>query len=156
VKKKLVPGEELDFLTPAEAAALLQSVFREEVQERVHAQSPATATDNTGAVSLEVYTVPMGMEFRLARVIVEADGVTYAAMFVNAAGSVTIQRGGQVVDGFNLSAGIPNTWTSGKEAAPRYRNGEKVFIVVVGGPATRNMSARIEGDLFPDRAPGAA
>lgn len=156
-RQKVVPGGEIEFdaLTHAEAMELAQAFFRKTVSERVRAQNGGK-TDAAGAASIDVYTVPLGQEFRLCRVVVEADGFTFAALFTNAAGAVTIQRGGQMNDGFNLSAGLPNVWSAGSGASPRYVNGEKVTIVVVGGPANTNISVRIEGDQFPDHAPSSA
>ena len=148
-----MPGGEIDAATSEEIAQLERALHNKVVSERVHAEDVALS-DGTGAVKIIPYVVRLGMEFRLNRVTIEADGVTYAALFVNAAGSVTIQRGGQVLDGYNLSAGIPNTWTAGSGSAPRYRNGEEVQLVVVGGPANTKITARIEGDLFPDRTKG--
>lgn len=153
-KQKVIPGGELEYLSADEARALMRAELRAVVSERVQNEQNGLA-DGTGAVSIEAYTVPVGMEFRLARVVIEADGFSYAAMFTNAAGSVTIRRGGVLLDGFNLSQGIPNTWTAGSGNAPRYRNGEKVTLVVVGGPANANIVARVEGDLFPDHVPEA-
>jgi hypothetical protein len=153
-KTKLVPGAELDVLTEAEAKALMKAELRGVVRERTQAENNG-ATDATGAVSIDAYQVPLGMEFRLGRIIIEADGFSYAVMFTNAAGSVTIRRGGVLLDGFNLSQGIPNTWTASSGNAPRFRNGEKVTLVVAGGPANTNLVARIEGDLLPDHAPAA-
>ncbi len=95
------------------------------------------------------------MEFRLCRVVVEADGFSYQALFTAAGGSVEIQRGGQREDGYNLSAGLPNVWTAGSGSAPHYKNGENVTVVVAGGPANTNVNVRIQGDQFPDRAGGA-
>lgn len=149
-KQKIVPGATLDIPTSDELAAVVRAEFRHEVRERVRAQAGAK-TDANGAVTVSPYTVDTGMEFRLTRVLVEADGYSYAAMFTNAAGAVTIQRGGQVLDGYNLATGIPNAWTGGSADAPRYRNGEKVDVVVVGGPANTNVNVRIEGDLYPYR-----
>lgn len=152
----MIPGGEIDAVTSAELAQLVAALDRRDVVERVRAQQGAR-TDATGFAVIEVYTVPQGMEFRLARVVVEADGYTYAVQFTNAAGSVTIQRGadaagkGQVEDGFNLSQAIPNTWTGSSGSAIRYVSGEKVAIVIVGGPASTNVNVRIQGDVMPER-----
>jgi hypothetical protein len=152
-KQKLIPGGELEVFTQEEATALLEGLFRREVRERVRAQA-TLKTDATGAATINVYTVDPGMEFRLCRVVIEADGFSFAQLFTNAAGSVTVQREGQIQGGFNLAAGLPNTYTAGSADAPRYRNGEKVSVVLVGGPASTNINVRIEGDLYPYRAPG--
>lgn len=155
-RQKIVPGGEVDAVTSEEFAQLVRALDRRDVVERVRAQQGVTL-DATGFGVIEAYTVPQGMEFRLGRVVVEADGFSYAALFTNAAGSVTIQRGadaagkGQVEDGYNLAAGLPNTWTAGSGSAPRYVSGEKVAIVLVGGPANTNVNARIQGDVMPER-----
>jgi hypothetical protein len=152
-KQKMIPGGEINALTPEEAKALLENIFNREVRERVRAQA-TLKTDATGAATINVYTVDPGMEFRLSRVVIEADGFSFAVPFTNAAGSATIQREGQIQGGFNLAAGLPNTYTAGSADSPRYRNGEKVSVVLVGGPAATNVNVRIEGDLYPYRAPG--
>ena len=155
-KQQIVPGGTIDALTADELKQLIEALTRRDVVERVRAQSNGK-TDGTGFVVVEVYTVDVGMEFRLSRVVVEADGFSFAGLFTNAAGSVTIQRGadaagkGQIEDGFNLAAGLPNVWTGSSGASPRYLNGEKVAIVLVGGPANTNVNVRIQGDLMPER-----
>ncbi len=155
MRQKVVPGAELDVLTQEEMRALLKAELRTGVFERVvqAANGPLTAG---GVGSIDAYTVPVGMEFRLCRVVVTADGFNYAAMFTNAAGGVTLLRDGQLVDGFNLSLGLPNVWTAGSGSAPRFRNGQKVTVAIVGGPASANVTVNLEGDLFPERVPASA
>jgi hypothetical protein len=156
VKQKVIPGGEIDAVSGDEFQALVAALTRRDVVERVRAQENGK-TDATGFLVLDVYFPPLGMEFRLSRVVVEADGFSYAVMFTNAAGSVTIQRNagpdghGQIEDGYNLSQGLPNTWTAGSGSAPRYISGEKVTLVIIGGPANVNVNVRIQGDVMPER-----
>lgn len=149
MKQKVVPGATIDAATPKEVAELVRALIRTDVYERVRESSTGNL-DAAGDGSVDVYKVPVGMEFRLCRVIVLPAGYTYAAMFTNAAGGVTIERnGGVIIDGFNLAAGLPNAWSAGSGAAPRYKNGEVVSIGFVGGPASTGVLVRIEGDQFP-------
>lgn len=148
MKQRVVPGGEIDAVTGGEFRELAQVLLRKDTMERVRA-SEVGALDGDGNGSVDIYGPPLGMEFRLCRLIVEANGYTYAAMFTNAAGSVAIKRGDVTVDGYNLAAGIPNAWSAGPGSAPRYKNGERVTVAIVGGPADVSVTVSIEGDQFP-------
>lgn len=149
MKQAVVPGGTIDAATTAEVAELVQALVRVDVYERVR-ESATGDLDANGDGVVQCYKVPVGMEFRLCRVLVTAAGYSYAAMFTNAAGGVTIERNGDVIiDGYNLAAGIPNAWSAGSGAAPRYKNGEMVTVRFVGGPPDTGVLVRIEGDQFP-------
>jgi len=148
VKQRVVPGQEIDAATSGELHELAQVLLRKDTMERVRAAEVAPL-DSDGNGTVDIYGPPLGMEFRLCRVIVEANGYTYAAMFTNATGSVAIKRGAVTVDGYNLAAGIPNAWSAGSGSAPRYKNGEQVTVEIVGGPPGVSVTVSIEGDQFP-------
>lgn len=155
MKHKLTAGAEVDVLNKDELQEVLVPLLRElldrDVEERVRGNENS-ALDPTGAAVVEVYGVPIGMLFRLTRVVVRVDGgSSFAAPYVNGAGSVEIRRNGRVVDGVNLSTGLPNVWTQSGAASPVYRNGEQVEVAIAGGPANGNVLVEIEGDLYPMR-----
>lgn len=127
--------------------------FEQDSSERVRAPAQTETDVNGNATIDEVYKVPVGMEFRLTRLLVAVDGKSYASMFTNANGSVEIRRNGDtLIDGFNLSQGIPNSWSASGAAAPHFRNGERVTVVLTGGPASTGFSVKLEGDLYPRKA----
>lgn len=161
-KQKYQPGGTIDAVTSAELeralGRLVTALERREVRERVKDAASAATDDATGAAVIDVYQVPLGMEFRLTRLLIESNSSTFAAPFTNANGAALILRNGKVVDGVNLAApaGIPVSWTSGSAQAPRYRNGEKVSVQLIGGPVSSVVTVTLEGDLYPDRPAASA
>lgn len=153
MKFKLVAGSEIDALTEDELRQVLHEFTERFETEHADRARPSlqVATDANGVAQIDVYTVPLGMDFRLNFVHVSLDGYSYASMYKSAAGRLSILRNGQELDGFNLAAGIPNTWAEGASSAPHFRNGETVTIRITGGPASTNLGVLIEGDLFPRR-----
>lgn len=152
MKFKLQAGQEVDVLDAAEAREIVA-----ELLERVRADREIPVrmgeggqTDGAGAVTIPVYVVPLGREFALNRLLVDADGYTPAAPYTNAAGYIDVRRGGVRVDFVGLSNGIPALSIDGKETANRFRNGETVEVVIVGGPANTSIQVEIHGML---RAP---
>lgn len=155
MKFKLVAGQELDVLTEQELRTVLDEFveqFERQHSERVRAPQQQL-TDANGLAVLSVYEVPVGMEFRLSRVVVTADGQTFAAPGV-AGVSIELRRNdrnGPLLDGAKPAVGLPWVWTAGGSPSPHFRNGESVLVVVVGGPANTNVAAYVEGDLYPRR-----
>lgn len=156
MKVKLVAGSEVDLVSPEELRLVLNEYveqFRRQHSERVRA-TLQNISDGTGQVSIDAFEVPVGMEFRLSRVLVTADGFTFAAP--SPAGvSIEIRRNGSqgpLVDGAKPAVGLPWPWVAGGSPSPHYRNGETVTVHVVGGPANVNISVYVEGDLYPRRA----
>lgn len=155
MKFKLVAGSEVDLVSPEELRTVLDEFveqFQRSHSERVRAAFQAQ-TDGGGNLALDAYEVPIGMEFRLSRVVVQADGFTFAAPGV-AGVALEIRRNGvngQLVDGQKPAVGLPWSWSSGGSPSPHYRNGETVTVHVLGGPVNVNVSVYVEGDLYPRR-----
>lgn len=165
MKVKLVAGSEVDLVSPEELRTVLDEVvekFRRSDSEHVRAELQAY-TDGTGAVAIAAYQVPIGMKFRAARIVVSADGFSFAAKFTNAAGAVEVRRGdvnGQLVDGVNLnpsaaagdqSVGIPWVEAYSSDNRPEFKNGEVIVVKTIAGPPNTNVQVLVEGDLYPDR-----
>lgn len=165
MKTKLLAGHEIDMLTKDELREVLGLVLSEQIEqfrksstEHVRAELQ-TVTDGTGAASINVYQVPIGMKFRLARLVVASPGFSFAAKFTNAAGAIEVRRNAeQLIDGVNLnpsaaagdqSVGIPWVQTYSSDARPEWQNGEQVTVNVIAGPATANITALVEGELYP-------
>jgi len=155
VKVKLVAGSEVDLVSPEELREVLRefvATFERQHSERVRA-TLQNLSDAGGNIAIDAYEVPIGMEFRLSRVLLTADGLTFGAPGV-AGVSIEIRRNGKdgpLVDGAKPAVGLPWSWVAGGSPSPHFRNGETVTVRVVGGPANTNISVFVEGDLYPRR-----
>jgi hypothetical protein len=152
-KTALLPGAELEALTPAEFKAYIDElVIRLFGDEGVMRDEGFVNLDASGNGVIKAYTVPQGMNFNLHRVVIDVEGFTPGAPFTNAAGWIDVNRGGDRQDFLPLAAtvgGIPAVWAQSGDAAIRYRNGESVEISINGGPASRDARAKIQGTLKP-------
>jgi hypothetical protein len=150
MKATLTAGAVLDFITKDELRELALE-FLERQAEEPSVQSirgeESGVTDGTGACTIVVYTVPLGREFISNRVIVDADGYTPGAPFKNVAGYIDVLRSEERVDFINLATGIPAMSIDEDDTANRFRNGETVSIVIVGGPANTSVRAKVAGSL---------
>jgi len=136
VRQKLVPGAELDILTPTEAVELLRAMFEDQVHDRVRAEESKVA-DANGNVVLDVYTVPLGFEFEVRRFVLTADGITRGTQInfgVGAYGSLS--RGDELIGYLGQtggsSAGVPSEGSYGSEQGPYLRNGETLRLNIAG------------------------
>ncbi len=157
-KVTLKPNAELDVLTQAEleeSLSELRSGFsRPASTDRWIGSTKLDANGNTTVGStpgaIKTFRVPVGYSFSLHRITFKSDGSTFAVPFTNAAGYIEIQRQGQMVDGITLnSPGFPLVFTAGSAQAPVYDNGDRVEILIVGGPANTPVAIYIQGTLEP-------
>lgn len=145
---------EHEVLTPDEAVGLVREMLdglRGEGPRSVRPDESAIL-DADGNGTIEVYKVPMGYEFALHRLVLDFDGSTVAVPYTNAAGYALIQRSGEMMDFVSFAAaagGIPAVYTQSGAAAARFRNGEQVEVVIVGGPVNRSVRAKVQGTLEP-------
>lgn len=150
MKQKIVPGAELDILSPEEAGSLIASLLGSQgrPEDRVRAEANKR-TDAAGAVTLELYTVPVGQAFRLGRLLVSADGFTAAVPFTGAGAFVEILRNDVPVDFKSLTAapGLPALSEYSSFSAPYYTNGDMLAVRLTAGPSSTNIVARMEGLL---------
>jgi hypothetical protein len=160
VRFKIAAGSEAEVVSPDELReALYELVDRLRGSETKHVRAEANGqTDGTGAVTITPYIVPVGMRFKLARVVVEASGTSFAAKFTNAAGAIEVRRADKLVDGVNLnpsaaagdqSVGIPWVQQYSGDTRPELQNGEACVVDTIGGPANTNLTVLIEGELYP-------
>lgn len=148
-RQRVAAGAELDFLTPSEAVELMRN-FEQRVTYRTARANASGKTDASGAITLDVYTVPPGFELELGRVNVDADSATPAVPFSGAGAFVALLRGAFRVDWSSLVAGagsLPFKTSYSGVNAPLYRNGEKVLVQLVAGPASTGVTVEIQGRL---------
>jgi hypothetical protein len=165
VKVKLTSGAELDVLTQEEVRELLQEFasgyLRPPQTARPVGGIPLNASGNScrsvaaqagtaAALPVDLYSVPIGYSFRLHRMTFKPDGFTFGVPFTNATGFIDINRGELMQDGISLnSPGMPVVWSAGTADGIFYDNGEHVFATISGGPASVNVSVRMQGTLQP-------
>ena len=155
MRQAVVPGKTIEAVTPAELdKALGEFAGRVAASRDKRTQRPSGALrlDATGAGIITIYAVPLGMEFALHRLLIDADGFTPGAPYNAAAGYVDILRGDERVDFLSLAAGsgaIPAVFSAGDSDAVRFRNGEQVNLRVVGGPVSTTVQVRAQGTLAP-------
>ena len=149
-KVTLRAGAELDILNADEARAIIVDLLerkRHEPTEEPIRASESGLTDGTGFVKIVVYACPMGREFVLTRLIVDADGYSPGLPFKNGVGWIDVNRSEERVDFVNLQNGLPSLSIDSKESGNRWRNGETVEVAMTGGPATTTVRVKIHGLL---------
>lgn len=149
MKHKLVPGAELDVLSPREARELLEDYFREEATTIVRAAAQGK-TDANGHLLLNLYAPPQGFELLLTRLLVNADGFTPGNPFSAGAGYIDVLRGDRRVDFKSIApgtTGIPALLTTSSTAAVLARNGEQIAIELFIGPFSTGIEAELQGIL---------
>lgn len=153
------PGEQFETLTPDELKRELDSLrlalARKPANVRAEEDGQTTAT---GAVTTEVYKVPMGMEFRLTRLVVLADGFTPAVPFQGAGAFLELLRNDVAITWQSLVAGaavypgaLPAVLVDAdsESSAAYYANGDCVAIRLTAGPVSTRIIVRAEGVLNP-------
>jgi hypothetical protein len=154
VKLKIVPGHEVDVLSPDEARQILRELA-DELQPSggsVRFMGEKQTDGNGNGTILLAPHVPIGYEFALYRLIVDDDVHSPAAPFTNANGWIDVKRNELDRVGFQ-GMSIPALATDGSSEAVRFRNGEKIAIVINGGPVNQLVRARGEGELKPSLRP---
>lgn len=156
MRTKIVPGAELEVLTPGEAAELVRSAYRETVEERVRA-AQTIKLDANGAGEDDVYSPPLGFEFEARRISVDLDSAADPAT-----GNVTLNAAGKTVEYLRGVAGtriewgqpqygaavqVPGIQTWGSEQGPYIRNGETFAVRARGLTANATLNVTVEGIL---------
>lgn len=169
MRAKIVPGAELEVLTPGEAAELLAAQYREDVEERVRAAATVTL-DGAGNGEDEVYTPPLGMEFEARRISCDlstatdpgtgqvALGAGKTVEYLRGVGGTRIEWGQPT---FGAAVQVPGSQSWGDEQGPYIRNGETFAVRAKGLTAGATLDVTVEGILrkparAPDRRPGIA
>lgn len=149
---RIEPGAVLEFTTPEEAKAIVYEALGSFLELPLVVRPSAQGTTTSGgALTLEVYDVPVGFEFVLTRLVIEADGFTPGAPYTAAGAYVLVRRqGGARVNFASLVSGsgqLPTLFTDSVTSGAHFRNGEKVEVVVSGGPASTGIQVTAEGIL---------
>ncbi len=143
-------------LTREELAEELARAFTPDAELPVSVRPEESGeTTTTGAVSIDVYTVPAGYDFNLTRLLVEAEGFTPAAPFTGAGAYIAIRRSSVLIDFAALIAvepsgggkSLPALFTYSVTSGFRLSNKETLQVALVAGPATTVITARAEGFL---------
>jgi hypothetical protein len=159
VRVKIKAGAEFDVVTPQEARDIWREqaldLFGQPPTELVRAEESGVTVAG-GALLLPIYVVPLGMEFRVHVIVVEADGVNPATPFNGAGAYWQIRVSGRVVDEASLVAAaangsqIPFVKTYGYMQGPVALNGEPLELNIVAGPAAgTSVRALAQGTLVP-------
>lgn len=112
---------------------------REEEGFRIQATGQ---TDGTGAATIVLFEVNPGQKLVLHRLYVHAQGYTWAVPFTNAAGTISIQTDGMSWTASSLASGLPTYYTAGRLHAVEGQDGERVALVLTGGPASTRIECR--------------
>lgn len=153
------PGEQFETLTPDELRRELNGlrVALAKKPANVRAEEDGVTTA-AGAATVEVYKVPLGMEFRLTRLAVLADGFTPAVPFQGAGAFLELLRNDVALTWQSLVAGaavapgaLPSVLVDAdsESSAAYYANGDCVAIRLTAGPASTRLIVRAEGVLNP-------
>lgn len=154
----LKPNAELDILTREELRKELEAITdRLAYHPAVVRLEEDGATDAGGELELAIYRPPAGMEFRLTRCYVVAEGFTPAVPFNGAGAFLELLRAGVPVDGVSLVAAAANGGqipimlvdADSPDSAQVYFNGEDVAIRLTNGPASTRIGVRAQGILHP-------
>jgi hypothetical protein len=134
------------------AAELLMTRLVEHLAptDQTYVPSWSGELDGSGNLALNAaafFTVEPGFEFSLHRLAVNVDGYTWGSPYTNTAGFVTVTRDGQVVDGANLTNGLPLIFTWGTRDAPKFRAGETIQLQVGTGPANKRIEFVPQGTM---------
>lgn len=159
VKVALKPGAELDVLTRDELRDELEAIVMRlrGAPATVRAENDGVTTA-AGAVTVEVYKVPLGMSFKLTRLVVLADGFTPAVPFNGAGGFLELLRNDVPVAWCSLVAAaaiapgaLPMQLVDADspESAVWYANGDCVAYRITAGPASTATIGRAQGILEP-------
>jgi hypothetical protein len=152
-KHTITAGGEIDVIDEAQMRTIIEEAASRfttgELEADIRAQESGQL-DGTGAGLISIYTVPVGHIFRITRLVVAADGVSFSAPYTNAAGGIQVNRSGEYVDGLSGLGGgilIPAISVDNKDTGTRWRNGETVDVQMIGGPANRTWRVSIQGFL---------
>jgi hypothetical protein len=152
-----IAGKTIDTLTAEELRAELRSAM--EFFASGYLRPPAYARPEGGVqlsaagagIIAELYTVDVGMIFRLTRLFVTCNAATFGAPLANAGGIDVYRSSGGInesIDGTPF-ASLPQVATWSKSYAPTFRDGEIVRVGIVGGPANGQLYVRAAGFLEP-------
>ncbi len=159
MRVKIKPGEEFETLTPDELRRELDglriALAKKPAVVRFEKAGPTTAT---GALTLEGYKPPLGMEFRLTRLVVLADGFSPAVPFNGAGAFLELLRNDVPIAWQSLVAAaainasaLPSILVDAdsETSAAYYANADCVAVRLTNGPVSTNITVRGEGVLNP-------
>ena len=123
---------------------------------RIDGLGASGKTDANGNLDLQIYQNSMQRHFVVGRLVLWADGYTPAAPWSGANTWGTIQSGvghGNFKDFFPYTAGascLPNIADYSGINGLRFDKSEVVWLHLVGGPVSTNITARIYGFAEPN------
>lgn len=156
MRMKIEHGAMLDIATPDEIARMLAASTRamlDESKVQMVRTAQVVQLDANGNGQVEVYKVPMGMEFALRRVslgITSVSDPSTGAISINAAGKyIEYLRAGTRIDYGQPSYGaafqVPGAETWGDQQGPFLKNGEVFEVRATGLTANATLIVGIVG-----------
>lgn len=153
MRQILKPGHPVDFLTPAEAEAMLpplpHQVTRIRAPQTIQLDASGNGIDN-------VYEVPIGYEFALRRIVLTLTGnapsdPTVGAVAMAAGHWVAYLRSGSLIEyampQWTTLYQVPGVQTWGDQQGPYLRNGEVLQVQAAGLTTSGVLNAYAEGLL---------
>lgn len=151
MKQRLVPGQEIEAATPQEIGQLIAELLGASGRPQRPVRGEANRQANaSGYARVPLYTVPLGMGFRLTRLYVAIDSATFAVPFTAAGGAINVLRNDQAIDGTSIAAGsgsLPAVLTTGITDAAYFENGDELAVEFVAVTASIGCYARFQGEL---------
>jgi hypothetical protein len=148
----LKPGAELDLLTREELHAELVEVASGYLRppERRRFVEGGT-TDANGIVTIPVLTVQQGYVFELTRLVIAPSGKTFGNPYTSSTGYWNLLLNGEMVDGDNMTGGIPSIYTESESRAIYVFGGEQLQLHLNAGSglASTQIMVRGQGVLTP-------
>lgn len=142
----LKPGAELDLLTRDELHAELVEVasgYLRPPRRTRFVQGGVTDTD--GVVTIPVLDVQQGYVFELTRMVIDVSGKTFGSPYTSSSGYWNILLNGELVDGDNMSGGLPSIYTESESRAIYVFGGEQLALYLNAGSGLASTGVMIRG-----------
>lgn len=132
---------ELDLLTKEELHAEIEQLVSGYLRPPSQARPEGGAVLSAGGAGVaDIYTVPLGMQFRLTRLFVTVNAAQFSAP-VALTGGIDVFRGvgseSDEIDGTSFNS-VPQVATWNRSNGPLFREGENVRIGIVAGATAAN------------------
>lgn len=150
MRQRIIHGTEIDFVTPDEIATMIPRP-----EQFTSVRAPQNARLNAGGNgTVEVYKVPMGMEFELHRVSVNLNSAAdpgTGEVVLGAGKFIVYMRSDEFIEygqpEFGSVVQVPGIQTWGARQGAKLRNGEVFQVRASGLTANAILSVVIEGIL---------
>jgi hypothetical protein len=146
VRVVLKPGAELDLLTRQELHAELLEIASGYLRPPERWRfTDGGKTDTNGAVTIPIIRVKQGYVFELTRLVIDVSGKTFGNPYTSSSGYWNLLLNGELVDGDNMSGGLPSIYTESESRAIYVFGGEKLDLSLNAGSGLASTSVMIRG-----------